>query len=927
MVADRNRLIDGFLTVEGGVDSGFPPSLINANQLAWAVNTTVRGGWPTARPGWKRRQLTFTYPTQTLFEDGLFQGAGSYVADNGRAFLVASISGRIFTIDIPSFTVNDITIAGDANMANQPKAWFCQAERWLVVQNGLNRPFLWDGAGSRRTLQNEVPIGGPMAYGKGRLWVARDSEYFGGDLVWSDQTLGRDSVIRFTENTFLNEGGAFAVPAGPITGLAFAANLDTSLGDGDLLVFTSQASHAFSAPIDRTVWKDLEYPIQRYALLNYGALNHESIAVLNGDVLFRAQDGIRSLAYARRDFTEWGNTPISRQARRALEYDTKALLPFCSSVNFDNRLLMTVSPQRINGHGTIHKGLVALDYSLVSGMGQKYPPAWEGVWTGLRILQVVTVRVSGEDRAFIFALSNTNTIELWEITRDALFDHDGSDDVPIEWIFETRSTPFAQPMGKKRLMGAEQWYDHVAGNVSITARFRADLSECWTEWGTITDCAKYRDCDPVDPYECHAVRYYQKARRSRIAFPMPPDVVDPQTGGFTRDGFEFQVRYEITGRLRMKRLMLVASSVPEDIAGDISLAGCATVPNVGCQTECLALECPGICQPADYGYSIEGPPPVCDAPVITEPPVGVTVDEGQPIELSVVATGTAPLEYQWYKDGNPVYAATLDTLTIDPSTLADAGSYYVVVTNACGEAQSYPAEVIVNPVCDYDLLIDVEPASTDFSNKIGWVSVNSLETTNGVTDLVLGASGTIETSYAFAFNTGLERVSIPNATAMLPGPLGSSLSFQQMVSLLEIDVPIVTFTALLRIRDNPLLASISLPALTGGYHYAWAGMGQSPVVTLFTIRDNPSLTTIDLGSFVPDSFGPNREHQAVFSGNALTAASVNHILARFAANPAWGSVSPSPVLDLSGGTNAAPTGQGLIDKADLISRGATVTTN
>ena len=112
-----------------------------------------------------------------------------------------------------------------------------------------------------------------MAYGKGRLWVASGSEYYGGDLVYGDPAYGRDSVIRFTENTFINEGGAFAVSSGPITGLAFAANLDTSLGDGDLLVFTPTATYAFNAPVDRDIWKDLNYPIQRFALLNFGSFN------------------------------------------------------------------------------------------------------------------------------------------------------------------------------------------------------------------------------------------------------------------------------------------------------------------------------------------------------------------------------------------------------------------------------------------------------------------------------------------------------------------------------------------------------------------------------------------------------------------------------------------------------------------------------
>lgn len=59
--------------------------------------------------------------------------------------------------------------------------------------------------------------------------------------------------------------------------------------------------------------------------------------------------------------------------------------------------------------------------------------------------------------------------------------------------------------------------------------------------------------------------------------------------------------------------------------------------------------------------------------------------------------------------------------------------------------------------------------------------------------------------------------------------------------------------------------------------------------------------------------------------NALPVASINQILADFAAN-----IANRPTvgtLNLSGGTNAAPTGQGLIDRAAIIARGWTVTTN
>ena len=56
---------------------------------------------------------------------------------------------------------------------------------------------------------------------------------------------------------------------------------------------------------------------------------------------------------------------------------------------------------------------------------------------------------------------------------------------------------------------------------------------------------------------------------------------------------------------------------------------------------------------------------------------------------------------------------------------------------------------------------------------------------------------------------------------------------------------------------------------------------------------------------------------------ALTAASVNALLARFVANAAYVSGS----IDLSGGTSAAPTGQGITDSATLTGRGVTVSTN
>ena len=125
MVAEKNRLVDGLLTSEGGVDSGFSPSLIQPNQLAWAVNTTVRGGFPKARPGIWLKGLTFPDVTEVYqngyynaavkkaFTEGFFQGCGTYISDSEKPYLMAAIGGKIFQIDISAgFLVQDLTPIG-----------------------------------------------------------------------------------------------------------------------------------------------------------------------------------------------------------------------------------------------------------------------------------------------------------------------------------------------------------------------------------------------------------------------------------------------------------------------------------------------------------------------------------------------------------------------------------------------------------------------------------------------------------------------------------------------------------------------------------------------------------------------------------------------------------------------------------------------
>jgi hypothetical protein len=85
------------------------------------------------------------------------------------------------------------------------------------------------------------------------------------------------------------------------------------------------------------------------------------------------------------------------------------------------------------------------------------------------------------------------------------------------------------------------------------------------------------------------------------------------------------------------------------------------------------------------------------APTITTQPASQTVTAGQTANFTVVATGTAPLSYQWSKNGAAISGATSSTYTTPATTSSDSGAKFtVVVSNSAGSATSAAATLTVN---------------------------------------------------------------------------------------------------------------------------------------------------------------------------------------------------------------------------------------
>jgi len=124
------------------------------------------------------------------------------------------------------------------------------------------------------------------------------------------------------------------------------------------------------------------------------------------------------------------------------------------------------------------------------------------------------------------------------------------------------------------------------------------------------------------------------------------------------------------------------------------------------------------------------------SPLVVTQPASQTVTVGQTVTFTVVASGTGPLTYQWYKNGVAISGATSSSYTTPPVATGDTGSVYtVVVSNSAGSANGGPATLTVPP--PKPLAKSIVPSNGTPSYK---ASVNLVPTFSGGT-AVIGSMG------------------------------------------------------------------------------------------------------------------------------------------------------------------------------------------
>ena len=151
------------------------------------------------------------------------------------------------------------------------------------------------------------------------------------------------------------------------------------------------------------------------------------------------------------------------------------------------------------------------------------------------------------------------------------------------------------------------------------------------------------------------------------------------------------------------------------------------------------------------------------APSITTQPTNLTVTAGQAATFIVVASGTAPLSYQWQKNGTNISGATLATYTTLATTAGDSGSSYrVVVSNSAGTATSNAATLTVNS----GLPDTLRSYSTNFSLTENPISEGGNWINGGSTGLDWS---NVRTTSGLAFGTESGSGGYDDSTAVLSG--------------------------------------------------------------------------------------------------------------------------------------------------------------
>ncbi len=207
------------------------------------------------------------------------------------------------------------------------------------------------------------------------------------------------------------------------------------------------------------------------------------------------------------------------------------------------------------------------------------------------------------------------------------------------------------------------------------------------------------------------------------------------------------------------------------------------------------------------------------APTITTAPANQTVTAGQTASFTVVAGGTAPLSYQWQKNGANIAGATAASYTTAATTTSDSGSTFrVVVTNTAGTVTSAAATLTVNAAAVAG--IQVSSSSINFGNGVVGSSSSQL--------LIITNTGTATLSITQVNTSGSTAFRVSGFSL----PLNVNAGQQTMITVAFLPTSVGSVSGNISIVSNAPTSPTSV-GLSGTGIAATLTLGISPATLSF----------------------------------------------------------------------------------------------
>jgi len=448
----------------GGEDSFRSPTLIEPNQCQHLLNMMVRDNYEArTRPGADAIPTAATLPianATAVYALRYFQ-----IPAHSQLVAAVNVGGTGHLLSLEANVWSDLNLVGSypAGFPNSPDTRLAMAQGidTLLISDGVGQGVIWDGAAFTQTgaaNNANFPIGATiLAWFGGCMWASGVASQ--PDGIWASKSLAFSAGNWDATLRQFRVGGGDGDPI-----VALAPMQENTMA---ILKRNSVWQLSYSPEKDAAAATFLTANIARQALsYGIGCVGRDAWCAYGNDILFMAQDGVRSVQRMQAAAGQWQLIPpISQPIQPIIKRINQAAWDKIVAIKYQEFAMFFVPLDNS----------LTNNYCLVyNGQLQK----WMGAWTNWKANCVELTRFSGLQR-FVFG-DTSGYVNQWKDlnsnTDDATYQDNG---IGYPSQVSTRSFQFNEPIVSKNAWNAVMRF--TSGNAALSLGWYADsaLAKTW----------------------------------------------------------------------------------------------------------------------------------------------------------------------------------------------------------------------------------------------------------------------------------------------------------------------------------------------------------------------------------------------------------------------------------------------------------------